>query len=134
MKRIASSIAILACIVLLHGFILGVASSGAYQPGGGIFALYDDKMGIPAQVYSNSNIDGVTFRYMWNDIQPQPDSFNWAKIDADISAAHRYGKKISLIIVPGVHTPSWVYAAGATSFAVVWDRPFGGFPECSQQR
>jgi hypothetical protein len=46
-------------------------------------------------------------------------------IDAARVAAEQAGGKLSISVTPGVHTPSWVYAAGAAAFSFVWDQPYG---------
>jgi hypothetical protein len=129
------SIQVHICSVVLCVLSLSPAFGAVNQSVNGIFVLTNAKKGVPPQIYSNPNVDGISLRYFWSEIEPQAGVFNWARIDADVNQARRYGKKVSLSIVPGAHTPPWVYAAGAAPFPIIWNRRnFGGFPECSQQR
>jgi hypothetical protein len=107
------------------------AASGASL--GGVYALSDGKAAIPPTVLSNPNVDGLALRCWWDELEPYEGTFDWRQIDDQIAAAHAHGKKVSLGITAGIHTPAWVYAGGASYFTFVWDKSWGP-PPCSKQR
>src|SRR5690242_12264544 len=99
----------------------------------GVYALSDGRAAIPPAVLSNPNVDGLALRYWWDELEPREGAFDWRQIDDQIAAAHAHGKKVSLGVTAGIHTPDWVYARGASYFTFVWDKSWGP-PVCSKQR
>jgi hypothetical protein len=61
-------------------------------------------------------IYGLSWRFRWKTIEPQEGQYNWQAIDKAIEVTRKAGKKVILRIVAGVHTPEWVYQAGAKPF------------------
>lgn len=78
---------------------------------------------VPA-VASKSYVKGILVRVAWKDIEPTDNTYNWALIDNQISAAQSYGKKISLAIGGGPNSPPWLYSLGAQSIS--YTIPFNG--------
>jgi Beta-galactosidase len=99
----------------------------------GVYALSNGKKITPQAVLENPNVDGLALRYSWDELEPREGVFDWSRLDAQIAAAHSHGKKISLGVTAGIHTPAWVYAGGAHYFTFVWDKSWGP-PICSRQR
>jgi hypothetical protein len=64
-------------------------------------------------------IDGWLVRPGWKEVEPREGQCDWSLIDKEIKTARRLGKKITLAVRSGPHTPDWVYAAGAKSLAYV---------------
>ncbi len=66
--------------------------------------------------WTNPNIQGVALRSQWGKIEPSEGHFDWSLFDEGIALAKQYHKKVSLSVVAGTTTPTWVYQAGATRF------------------
>jgi hypothetical protein len=65
-----------------------------------------------------STVDGIAIRTSWQSLEPTKGSFDWSAIDAAVSAATTYGKKITLHVLASAYAspPSWVYTDGAQSY------------------
>jgi hypothetical protein len=86
---------------------------------------------INPAILSNSNVDGVGIEVLWSNLETADGTYNWAKqLDSLVAQAALANKKVILRITPGYATPAWVYAEGAQSFNVVWDKNWG-YPLCS---
>jgi len=120
-------------IVALALFCTSRAS--AYTPNiGGVYALGNaQNPDLPEAILSNPAVDGIALRFFWDQLEPSEAAYDWSLMDRQVDSARAHGKKVSLSVTPGVHTPAWVYAAGAAPFTYTWNRPFG-FAPCSQQR
>lgn len=101
--------------------------NGVYALGS---AMHPD---IPESALANPAVDGIALRFFWDQLEPSEGAYDWSPMDRQVDIARAHGKKVSLSITPGVHTPAWVYAAGAAPFTYTWNRPFL-FAPCSQQR
>jgi Beta-galactosidase len=64
-------------------------------------------------------IDGWLVRPGWDTVEPADAQYDWRYIDSEIATAKRLGKKITLMIWGGPHTPEWLYHAGAKEFHFV---------------
>jgi hypothetical protein len=99
-----------------------------------INGVYDlgglDSTSFASFVLGNTSVDGLAIRATWSTIEPSDGTFNWSNIDNTLATAQAHGKKVSISVAAGVHTPSWVYAEGAKGFQFVWDRPWA-LPFCS---
>jgi hypothetical protein len=88
-------------------------SSGAYA---GIYAqsgfLISTLNSLPDYVYTTPQVTGVSLKLVWGTIEPQPGVFDWSTLDAEVSRAVAYGKKISLAVVPDLSVPSWLFQEG----------------------
>jgi hypothetical protein len=98
--------------------------NGVYDLGG------PDSTSFASSVLANTSVDGLAIRATWSTVEPSDGTFNWSKIDTVLALAQAHGKKVSISVEAGIHTPSWVYAEGAERFQFVWDRPWGP-PLCS---
>lgn len=65
---------------------------------------------------SDPLIYGISWRFLWNKIEPQEGQYNWELIDRAVEKSAKAGKKAMLRIVSGRNTPEWVYQAGAKPF------------------
>ncbi|HLW70389.1 MAG TPA: hypothetical protein VKS22_07185 [Candidatus Binataceae bacterium] len=70
-------------------------------------------------------IPNIAYRASWDALEQSEGDYHWALIDSARAAAAQAGGKLSLSVTPGIHTPSWVYGAGAVAFSFVWDQPYG---------
>ena len=113
----------------------GTSRASAYTPTiNGLYALGSAMHPeIPAAALANPAVDGIALRFFWDQLEPSEGAFDWAPMDRAIGSARAHGKKVSFSVTPGVHTPAWVYGAGAAPFTYLWNRPFG-FAQCSEQR
>jgi hypothetical protein len=91
------------------------------------------QLGLDFSMLSNSNVDGFSLSQVlsWSDVEPSDGTFLWQTMDALIAQAAGAGKKVSIGILPGWKTPSWVYSEGAQSFNFIWDQTIWGPPLCS---
>jgi hypothetical protein len=83
----------------------------------GVYALGMPDKPTPSAIYSNPAVDGIAIRATWDYIETGNGVYNWSYLDSEVNAAINAGKKMSLSVVPGINTPSWVFAAGAQSFS-----------------
>jgi hypothetical protein len=65
---------------------------------------------------NNPLLHGLSWRFKWQTIEPQESQYNWQMIDKAIEVSSKAGKKVMLRIISGMHTPDWVYLAGAKPF------------------
>jgi hypothetical protein len=109
------------------------ASAQGVPANAGVYVLNSvaSTQALPTAAYSSGYIDGVTLVFYWNTIETADGVFNWSAVDSQIAAAAAAGKKVNLGVLPGVFTPSWVYAEGAVPFTMTWNDPGWGFPLCS---
>jgi len=70
---------------------------------------------FPAAVFDDSFIAGVELRAYWQDVEPQPNQFNWQFIDQVFSQADARNKFVVLTFVPGFGTPAWALRSPAVS-------------------
>ena len=120
----------IAALVLISAGCVPVASAASMR---GVYALGAVDRPTPSALLDNPNVDGLTLRHSWDEIEPREGVFVWSELDQEVARARSHGKKIALGITPGIRTPQWVYSAGASQFTFVWDKPWG-LPMCSQAR
>jgi acetyl esterase/lipase len=66
---------------------------------------------------NNPYISGVYLGIRWNDFEPQDNKYKFDRLDRLIQAIRDAGKTYKLSLVPGVHTPKFVYQNGATKLS-----------------
>jgi hypothetical protein len=98
--------------------LLVMATSAGAASINGVYALGQPNRPIPPQILDNPNVDGLALRFAWDGLEPADGEFNWGPLDQEFAAAVAHGKVVSLIVMPGRLTPSWVYAAGAQSVSL----------------
>ncbi len=57
----------------------------------------------------NSYIDCLYIHSGWDDFEPIEGRMKFEKLDQIIKLAHKYNKPYKLTLVPGTHSPGWVY-------------------------
>lgn len=93
------------------------ASSSTFQGKAGIYHLGSVDIPINSSVYANPNVAGAVVRLKWENVEPSPDVFNWAFIDAELAKAKANNKKISIQVLS---YPGWVISTlGASSYRYV---------------
>jgi hypothetical protein len=78
---------------------------------------------MPA-VATKPYVDGILVRVAWKDLETADNTYNWALIDSQITAAQTYGKKIALAVGGGPNSPTWLFNQGAQSLS--FTIPFSG--------
>lgn len=103
--------------------------------GGGIYVInaVTNKNTILAAVKADQNIDGIVYQVAWNAIEPSEGTFNWSSIDTVMAQAQAASMHVSLAVMPGYQTPTWVYSDGAQQFQFLWDIASWGPKLCSVQ-
>jgi hypothetical protein len=123
---------------LLSFGVLACGGSGTSSSGGGgtpsppplstgyrgVFALGQQDVDLPSDIYANPNVDGVALRASWAAVEPSEGSFNFSELDGQVSAAGSAHKSVSLSVTAGIETPSWVYEDGAGAFTTVVDAKY----------
>ncbi len=77
---------------------------------------------IDSSILTDSLVDGISSRVFWSDVEPTEGNFVWATLDSLVTQAAAAGKVVTLRVMPGYSTPSWVYADGAQIFNFIWDQ------------
>ena len=131
-KKTQAQSRLLRVLTEIHALALSVlvsVAAPAVARAASINGVYDlPAMGtknIPKSILTNSNIDGIAIRAGWNEVEPRDGVFNWSRVDALIAQVAPYKKKVSINLVSGWQTPSWLYTEGAQAFNFVWDKPWG---------
>jgi len=127
----------LACLVALVNFsgLTGeidaraepVSSSSTSAPAThpairGLYTMVSLKKGISgtvADAIKDPNIDGAFIQDVWADVEPEPQRYDWSRLDDQLAKVKSLGKKVSISISAGGSTPQWVYDSGAQSFKTV---------------
>jgi len=90
---------------------IAVGGSGHVPRPQGIVAVQEYEPGdlpvFATAVFTDSFIAGVELRANWQDVEPQPNQFNWQFIDQTFAEAAASSKFVILTLVPGFGTPSW---------------------------
>jgi hypothetical protein len=132
------SFARLVLLVLCMG--MGVAQAQpSFPPPSGVYCSCGPTTGagngsVDPAVAAKPFVKGILVRVGWELVEPADDTYNWALIDGQITAAKQYGKKISLGVGCGIAIPQWVFGAGANylvstmpyndTIALPWDITF----------
>lgn len=87
----------------------------------GVFSLVQAGKNIDPATLTNSNVDGISLRQAWADLQASEGVYNWSYLDAQIARAAAAGKAVALRIgTGGDNIPLWVMnavrAAGGSTF------------------
>lgn len=100
----------------------------------GVYALGSpNSSSFSSAILSNPSVDGLALRENWDFIESTKGTFNWSHVDAAIALAASHGKKVSISVAAGIHTPTWLYGEGVQPFSYIWDQNFGP-PICSTVR
>ncbi len=69
--------------------------------GGGVYSLTGAGRPVADGVLSNPNVDGVSIRLHWNDLETADGVYNWAYLDTQVFRVVAAGKSVSLRIGTG---------------------------------
>ena len=77
------------------------------------------------KVLQNPDVDGLSIRQDWADLEPSEATFDWSFLDSEVSRAAAAGKQVLLRINTQVGKPAWVTAAvteaGGTFYSFLED-------------
>jgi len=98
-------------LLLLYGGICLFGSPLRAAVPKGVFSL--GAAGVPCseRVLQNPDVDGVSIRQDWADLEPSESAFDWRFLDSEVSRAAAAGKKVILRINTQGGKPAWVTAA-----------------------
>jgi hypothetical protein len=73
-------------------------------------------------ILDSPSVDGVFVYETWDGIEPNgPANSNWSDLDAWLDAIVAHGKKATIGIVAGAHTPAWVGSPADYLTFTVWE-------------
>ena len=83
-------------------------------------------------------VDGFLLVIGWDEIEPALGQYQWATLDKWMSQAASAGKKITLSVTDGTHTPSWLFqpapgGGGARPLSFSISRKGGASNVCEQE-
>lgn len=105
-----SKIAVSVAVLIFSGLL--VIPTGAFSEiPRGIFSLSPAGSACRAAVLANPNVDGISIRQTWADLEPAEGHFNWSFLDAEIARAAAAGKQVLLRINTQASKPAWVTIA-----------------------
>ncbi|MBI2569892.1 MAG: beta-galactosidase [Candidatus Schekmanbacteria bacterium] len=95
-----------------------LASTGCRAPAPTPMKLFslqqpDAPVGTTPPELAEPAVHGLSWRFRWGTIEPLPGEYHWERIDSAIQVTRAAGKTVMLRITAGMHTPDWVYDAGA---------------------
>jgi Beta-galactosidase len=77
----------------------------------GVFSLSGAGNPCPEKVLQNPDVDGISIRQNWVDLEPSEGAFNWSFLDSEVARAAAAGKQVLLRINTQFSKPAWVTAA-----------------------
>lgn len=104
---------------ILHAVLLLLALSlvpaearrGQAQVPEGVFSIANKDKQPQDEVLANPNVDGITVRQDWANLEPTEGNFDFSYLDSAVNASSAAGKKILLRIGSQVGKPAWVTTA-----------------------
>jgi hypothetical protein len=119
------------CLLTLFVVLPSNVIAGLPTIPGGVFALI--KAGAPtgSSALSNPDVDGISLREGWSQVNPSEDKYDWSYFDAEITKAKNAGKKVLIRVSDGGKSiPAWVaaesLAAGEPTFSFYESAQQGG--------
>ena len=83
----------------------------------GVFSLGQVGKPVDSAVLDNPDVDGISVRQAWKELEPSPGGFDWGFIDSEISRAAKAGKIVLVrILAEGPSVPPWVLSKGVQTF------------------
>jgi len=77
----------------------------------GVFSITNSLRPINADVLANPDVDGITIRGGWLDIEPTEGEFNWDYLDSTVATASAARKQVLLRVATMNGRPPWVDTA-----------------------
>jgi hypothetical protein len=108
-----------ALIVFLSSLILAgkVSADDSRTIPRGVFSLGPGGRPADSGVLANPDVDGISIRQAWKQLETSPGVFDWGFLDSEISRAAKAGKIVLVrILCEGPSVPDWVYSKGVQTF------------------
>ena len=102
-------------LAFLFTFILPTASTADSVSVRGIYSLMKGMQDVEPSVLQLPFVAGVSIRASWSAIEPEEGKFDWGYIDNALDEVKKAKKKAMLRILPGVHSPAWIYKKGVAT-------------------
>jgi Beta-galactosidase len=124
---------------LLCAGLLALPSSAFSQSPRGVYSIPSTGKKIQDPILANPNVDGISLRQNWTDIEKTEGVYDWSYFDGEITRVAAVGKKVLLRVMTMAGRPAWVTnavtAAGGkffkwnnngvnSSIPVFWDPTF----------
>ncbi len=71
----------------------------------------------------NDCLDGIFIRINWDDIEQSNGDYYWGDLDWAVKLAREHNLQYKVMLLPGMHTPAWVYEEGAEAFPTSFPWP-----------
>ena len=98
-------------IALLASVFLTFSGAAHAAVPKGVFSLSPAGVTARESVLDNPNVDGISLRQDWSDLEPTEGSYNWSFLDSEVARAGAAGKPVLLRINTQAAKPAWVTAA-----------------------
>ena len=82
----------------------------------GTYSLMKGMQAVESSVLHLPFISGVSIRASWEALEPARGEFDWRYIDNALREVKKANKKAMLRVLPGIHSPQWVYSRGIRIF------------------
>lgn len=100
-------------LLIILCLLVSINTEAQFTGKSGVYFLGTANVPVNITTYNNPNISGVVVRFTWDNLEHSPNNFNWSFIDAEISKAITYNKKISL---QPLGVPHWLDSIGAQKY------------------
>ena len=96
---------------LLCGSALTFIHSASGEVVRGVFSLAPSGNIAREPVLANPNVDGISIRQDWKDLEPAEGAYDWTFLDSEVGRAAAAGKQVLLRINTQANKPAWVTSA-----------------------
>ena len=77
----------------------------------GVFSLSPSGNIAREPVLANPNVDGISIRQEWKDLEPAEGAYDWTFLDSEVGRVAAAGKQVLLRINTQANKPAWVTSA-----------------------
>jgi Beta-galactosidase len=97
--------------LLVCAGLLATSEKALCQVPQGVFCLANVGRIPPQAVLANPDVDGISLRQGWCDLEPSEGVFDWTFLDSAVGACAAAGKQVLIRISTEAGRPAWVDAA-----------------------
>ena len=98
-------------LALLCGSAVGYIHPAPGEVVRGVFSLSPAGSTARETVLANPNVDGVSIRQDWKDLEPTEGTYDWSFLDSEVTRMAAAGKQVLLRINTQAGKPDWVTTA-----------------------
>jgi Beta-galactosidase len=98
-------------LALLWSALLAFSHGALANVPQGVFSLSPAGVAVRESVLNNPNVDGISIRQDWKDLEPTEGAYNWSFLDSEVARAAAAGKPVLLRINTQAAKPAWVTVA-----------------------